>query len=171
MTIDVTAIPTVSTFEDTVSHRPDIDADLGGAILENEADSLPERDGTGPCAEIFNQVVQQVAAFGGVVPTAVIVIDFSSGAPFIAALLCANKTLNAGSFTIVDQGNGDTSIRWTTANLPILTTATSSLNVHGTSNTDDVVEEMGLSAGTSGVRLRTSSGGVLTNLRATVVLY
>ena len=43
MTIDVTAIPTVSTFEDTVSHRPDIDADLGGAILENEADSLPER--------------------------------------------------------------------------------------------------------------------------------
>ena len=171
MTIDVTAIPTVSTFEDTVSHRPDIDADLGGAILENEADSLPERDGTGPCAEIFNQDVQQVAAFGGVVPTAIVVVDFTGAAPFIDALLCANKTLSHGDFTLVDTADGDTSIRWTTADLPILTTATCTLNADDSSYTASVVEETGLAVGTSGVRLRTRSGGTLTNIRSTVVLY
>lgn len=171
MTIDVTAIPTVSTYEDTVSHRPDIDADLGGAILENEADSPPAENGTEPCAQIFNQLVQQIAAFGGVVPIAVIVVDFTGAAPFIDKLLCVNKTLSGSDFTPVDTADGDTSIRWTTANLPILTTATCALNADGSSYTASVVEETGLAVGTSGVRLRTRSGGTLTNLRATVVLY
>lgn len=170
MTIDVTSIPTASTFEDTVSHRPELDADLGGAIFENEADAAAT-DGTEPCAEIFNQVVKQVAAFGGVVHTAVWVIDFSGGAPFIDRMLCANKTLEVADFTVVDNATGDTSIRWSTDSLPIATTPTSSLNEDGASYTHSAVIETGLSAGTSGVRVRTRSGGTLTNLRVTVVLY
>lgn len=171
MTIDVTAIPTVSTYEDTVSHRPDIDADLGGAIFENEADSTPAEDGTEPCAEVFNQIVKQVAALGGVAPLAIIVVDFSAGAPFIDALLCVNKTLSHGDFTLVDTAAGDTSIRWTTTSLPLLTTADCALNADGSSYTSSIVEETGLAVGTSGVRLCTRSGGTLTDIRASVFLY
>ena len=115
--------------------------------------------------------MQLVSAFVGVVLSAFIVFDFTGSAPFIDALLCANKTLSHGDFTLVDTADGDTSIRWTTADLPILTTATCTLNADGLSYTASVVEETGLAVGTSGVRLRTRSGGVLTNLRATVVLY
>ena len=76
-----------------------------------------------------------------------------------------------GGDTALDTADGDTSIRWTTANLPILTTATCTLNADGSSYTASIVEETGLAVGTSGVRLRTRSGGTLTNIRSTVVLY
>jgi hypothetical protein len=100
------------TFDQDPPHRPAL-SELGGATKENDP-VFPPDPVIHPTAEEFNQLQKQAEAFGRVAPLARIWVTFSAGTPSIAAVQALGSAVVASSFTLVDNGAGDTTIWWRT---------------------------------------------------------
>lgn len=116
------------TYDDTPPVRPALE-DLGGAAKENDP-NFPPIPGVMPMAEEDNQKTQQIAAFAKVVPLAILTVTFAAGTPSIANVKALGTNVTAASFTVVDNGDGDTTIWWAsgtvlppTAGAPIVSQA------------------------------------------------
>jgi hypothetical protein len=101
--------------ESPTPRRPTID-DLGGGAKQN-ATSPPDpvRQAT---AEDFNQATKQIAAVGRVIPLATVFVTISAGVPTVSGVLAPGSSVTTGSFTLTDNGAGDTTISWAASLLP-----------------------------------------------------
>jgi hypothetical protein len=101
--------------ESPTPRRPTID-DLGGGAKQN-ATSVPDpvRQAT---AEDFNQTTKQIAAMGRVIPLATVFVTISAGVPTVSGVLAPGSSVSTGSFTLTDNGAGDTTISWAATLLP-----------------------------------------------------
>lgn len=101
--------------ESPTPRRPTID-DLGGGAKQNAtAAPDPVRQAT---AEDFNQTTRQIAAIGRVIPLATVFVTISGGTPSVSGVLAPGSAVLAGSFTLTDNGAGDTTISWPASLLP-----------------------------------------------------
>lgn len=100
------------TYDQDPPHRPDL-TELGGGAKENHA-KRPPNPVTMATAEDFNQLTKQVEAFARVAPLARLWVRFNAGTPSVHSVQALGSAVVIGDFTVVDNGDGDTTISWTT---------------------------------------------------------
>jgi hypothetical protein len=161
------------------ARRPSLD-DLGGAQFQDDLTDPPPKTGEDLYADAVNQLWMQVHALARVVPLARLTIDYNLGVPFIDALQAPSTLLGAGgalgaggSFTIVDNGNGDITIRWaigvlpTTGCDPVLT-----INYDSTGTfSSEVHKEAAPPPGFVGYQVRTKLNGGALDMRFTIAFH
>jgi hypothetical protein len=91
-------------------------ADMGGATVEDE-DPLPD-EATMIHGGMLNRLQRQVAAHEKAVIAVGFTVTFSAGTPSIAQVTGPPAAAVVGTFTVVDNGVGDTTIRWPVDTLP-----------------------------------------------------
>lgn len=95
--------------------RPSLE-DVGGAVL---VDETPAPDpATMLYADQQNQLQHQAAAAGKMMAIARISIAFAAGAPSVVAFQVPGNNVVLGTFTVTDNGVGDTSITWPANTFP-----------------------------------------------------
>jgi len=102
------------TFDESPPRRPGLD-DVGGGQKVNDGGTPdPVRD---PTAEDANQTALQLVALGKVMPVALLSVA-NSGAPALDRQSCAPTAPSLLTFTVTDNGVGDTSITWPAGTFP-----------------------------------------------------
>jgi hypothetical protein len=145
--------------------RPSL-ADVGGATLEDDTE-FPPNPAKHPYANQLNQWAKQIAAMGGVVPSLVLSVEITAGAPAVVAFSCPRDDLEISDFTETDNGTGDTTITWPADTFPPeLARPTVTIN----QDTGALVGGTVVSV-TNGVRVRTYDGSGAEDLHFTVVRY
>ncbi|NUP08463.1 MAG: hypothetical protein HOW73_20630 [Polyangiaceae bacterium] len=158
------------------ARRPSLD-DLGGAQWEDDLTDPPPKDGKHLYADAVRQLWMQVHALARVAPFAVLTVDFNLSEPFIDALQSPSTLLTAGgglgaggSFELVDNGQGDTTIQWLIGTLP--TTGcdpTLTINHDSTGTFSQEVHKVASPpAGYVAYRVRTKLNGGALDMRFTV---
>ncbi len=103
------------TFDQTPPRRPTID-DVGGGLKSNRTPAPdPVRDAT---AEDYNQLGQQAAASGTMIPLARVFVTISGGVPTVTSVMAPGSAVLTSSFTVTDTGPGDTTVSWASTLLP-----------------------------------------------------
>ena len=102
----------VLTYDQPTPHRAVL-SELGGGAKENNPRYPPDPVKMAT-AEDFNQLSKQAAAANRVMPLARLFVKFASGEPFVETVQAAGSTVAPVDFHCVDNGNGDTTIWWTT---------------------------------------------------------
>lgn len=108
----------ISTWERPAPRRPNLE-DMGGGNYANDPEFPPEPGD--PNAHDSNQMAKQIVALAAVSAAAVLHVTFNAGTPSIASVQCVRSNITASSFTIVDNGAGDTSITHLGGLLPAAT--------------------------------------------------
>jgi len=160
--------PSTPTFELQPPRRPGPD-DLD-ATVEDEGAPIAPIKGMLYASQV-NQALKLIEAAWRMLPVCSIEIHFASGAPFIFKLQAARGDATPGMFTVMDNGNGDTTITWPAGAFPVA----------ASSPTADMCEDgawlaptaiAGTFAGLPGVRVKTrSSAGALTNAAVKVHIH
>jgi len=143
--------------------RPSLE-DVGGATHEDDA-VFPPDPATMPYAAELNQWAMQVAAFGKVVPSLILSVEFAGGAPAVVVASSPRSSVALGDFTVTDNGTGDTTITWPANTFPPeVTRPEVSIN-------QDIGEMVGatVTAVANGVRVRTYRSAGAYDLAFTVV--
>lgn len=144
--------------------RPSLE-DVGGATMEDDQ-ARPPDPVTMPTAAKFNQHDRQIAAAHRVLPVLVLSLRFSSGAPIIDSFTTLSTLPVTGTFTVVDNGTGDTSITW-----PANTFPTPAVKPKGGVN-GPTLGACAPELITNGVRIRTvNMSNVATDLPCTVEVW
>lgn len=138
-------------------------ADLGGAAYEND----PAEPPIGPemmAAEDANQIENQLAGVNRVIPALILEVTFSAGTPAISNAIAMSSiivtTWAQAHVTVVDNGNGDTSLTWAAGTIPNPRSKPEAWV------TEDVacLQPIAIPNGSIGVRVKTrDSGGTLTD--------
>lgn len=102
------------TYDQDTPHRAAL-SELGGGDKKNHTDPNKAPDPvTMLTAEDENQNEKQIAAFNRICPLVRLWVTFSAGTPSIASVQAMGENVLANDFTVVDNGDGDTTIWWTT---------------------------------------------------------
>lgn len=102
------------------ARRPSLD-DVGGAVLIDDPDDPPPVDGEDIYAAMGNQWAGQIQAIGKTVFSVAISVTFSGSTPSIAGIMATGTNVDASAFTVTDNGVGDTTLSWTSGDLPPMT--------------------------------------------------
>lgn len=106
-----------STFDLTTARRPSSD-DTGESLVLVDDVANPPDPNTMPTSAPWNTFAALTRAYGGVVAHTKISIHVVSGTPGISLVGSARKGVVAGTFTVTDNGAGDTSITWAAGTFP-----------------------------------------------------
>lgn len=93
----------------------------------DDVDATLEDDGvyppaTGmPYADQLNQGLKLARACGLMIYVAKIEVHFAAGTPSVYGVNAANDSIVPGTFTVTDNGSGDTTITWPADTFPIAT--------------------------------------------------
>ncbi len=154
------AAPDELTFDIVPPRRPSLD-DCGGGKLIDDAENPPDPE-TMPYAAQLNQLQKQVARFGGSVAVARFSIVFNAGTPSIGQFVCLPTGPITSTFTVTDNGNGDTTISW-----PANTFPSSVLKPAGLTLNEDVAAQAPVAwmPDANSVRVKTrNAAGTLTDI-------
>lgn len=156
------------TWDESPPRRPAL-TDITGGTKANDPGFVPNPV-TMPTAEEDNQKSKQIAGIARVVPMARVHVTFSAGTPSIANVLAPGTNVVSGSFTVVDNGVGDTTIHWASTVLPTTSGAPS------VSQADDIEIDRARAFYTAvgsnqAVRVKTKLGASATDANFVVDLY
>jgi hypothetical protein len=158
------AAPEELTWNIVPPRRPTLD-DLGSAQLEDHA-TRPPKPPRQPHAAQLNQWAKQLARLGGIVPVARFSVQFAGGNPSIVQFITMPTGPVLVTFTVTDNGPGDTSITW-----PADTFPASSLRPTVSINSDTFSVPRAFLI-TNGVRVKTADiGGILSDADFTVSVF
>lgn len=157
------------TFLQTPPIRPGL-ADIVDGTKTNSTPTVPPHL---PNAAEFNQMAAQIAALSGMIPVAGFSVSFSAGTPGIIAFKTIRGDMVIGDFTVVDNGQGDTTIKWTAGKFPAAALLpTVSFNLDSTPGTWSITAASFSGGGFEGVRVRCQSDtGTMGDLPFTVLVY
>ncbi len=152
------------TWDLATPRRPTLE-DCGDAQLQDHA-TRPPKAPTQPYADQLNQWAMQIARLGGVVPVAVISIQISGGVPSVYSFTACPTAVLTGTFTVTDNGTGDTSITWPASTFPVAA-ARPAVSI----NSDLLAIPRAFNI-TNGVRVKTANAaGTLIDAEFTVLVY
>lgn len=132
--------------------RPSVD-DMGGAGKQDN-DEFPPDDVEHFTAAGWNQKAMQVPSLARVTASCLLDLQFTGSTPYLAAISSPSDNVTIATFTVVDNGPGDTSVTWPANTFPPSVISPSGLTVFGSAVVDGRVEKI-----TNGVRVRTRSAG------------
>lgn len=148
-------------------HRPSLD-NLGGNTKVDDQDYPPSSEE--PSADEHNRFAECIALAMACIPTVMMTVTFSSGAPIYAKFWAANSNLTSADFPLTDNGAGDTTISWA-ANIipPTRTDPMPGLNENSNATTISAVLDESLRT----IRVRTldESAGSGVDTRFTLHIY
>jgi len=149
---------TIPTYEDEDGgvRRPGID-DVGGGAKEDDAD-FPPNPVTMPTAADANQAAFQIVALGAMTPIVSFSVTFSVDTPSIAYFASVRTDLVVGDFTVVDNGNGDTTIHWAAGTFPQRSREPGGLTINSDADNRGSRAYAYSSGATRGVRVKTLNG-------------
>jgi hypothetical protein len=161
------AIPTENTLALTPPRRPTQD-DFGGVAKEDDS-LFPPNPITMPTAADYNERCRMLAAAWRLLPVACLPITFIAGAPTKGTPQAGNPNIVTGTFTVTDNGAGDTTITWPADTFPAATRPPQA-------EVDDPAHGSWLHPTcepvTNGVRVKTrNSAGALADVGFTLVIY
>lgn len=142
------------TWDESPPRRPGIDDVGGGQKVNGVPAPDPVRMLT---AEDCNQTAAQIAAMGRVVGVCKISVRFSGGTPVLYKFSAPGSDVETATFTITDNGTGDTSITWPANTFPTLVVEAEAF-VNGATPAMIAAESI-----TNGVRVRTKSDAGVAN--------
>lgn len=144
--------------------RPGIDDVGGGAKVNATQPPDPQR---GLDAADWNQASKQLVELAAVVPVVVLAIKFTAGVPLIDQVTGAGTAAkNPATYTVTDNGAGDTTIAWPAGTFPGRT-APAKAGITGATVGMIAVETL-----TNSVRVRTlTSAAIAADLPFTLDLY
>jgi hypothetical protein len=158
-----TILSSVSTYEQSLSHRPAIE-ELGGGAFQDDPIN-PPNVALHPSAGMFNQAAKQVVALARMSPLLKIQVEFFSGAPKITQLVCVNPALTVATFTslgglVMAYGTGDTQIQFLAGNpFPVI-----SMQPNGLTIIEDVeIDRARIIPSGAGWRIKTKLGAAGVN--------
>jgi hypothetical protein len=105
-----------STFDLDPPRRPAL-ADLGGAQKANHPKRPPDPV-KHPTAEEWNHFAKLLAKLGAIVPLARVYVRMFAGSPSIQNVVTMRGDFTAADFTLVNNGTGDTELRWVAPGRP-----------------------------------------------------
>ena len=144
--------------------RPGIQ-DVGGAAFVDDQ-AYPPDPTTFPSAKDENQKEWLIVGLAAVAPVAVLTIDLTSGNPVLASLATMSQVVVPATFTLTDNGNGDTTISWPAGTFP-----PSYGRPRITLDSDGAFLAPTYVLSTNSLRVKTrNSAGTLTNASFTLVL-
>lgn len=108
--------PNDLTWDITPPRRPSLQ-DCGEALHENDT-AYPPTGPIEPYAEELNQWAKQISRMGGVVPAAILYVTFAGGNPGVTQFVAMPTGVTLSTFTLTDNGPGDTSITWPAGTFP-----------------------------------------------------
>lgn len=148
---------------DELPRRPTID-DLGGDTKVDD-DEFPPDDIEHFTAEGWNQKAKQIPALARVAESCKLEVRFDSGSPFVARAASPKSSLPLDTFTVVDNGTGDTSITWPANTFPPSVISPTGLTLLSSSSTpvSGKVQEI-----TNGIRVRTHDNGAAADVAWTI---
>lgn len=156
--------PALCVFDIIPPRRPGID-DVGGAAKIDDAEFPPDPVEM-PTAADDNQHQNLIVRYGLVVPVAVITVHLTAGVPSVFSVSSVVGSVVTGSFTVTDNGVGDTSLVWTANKFPA-PVAGPTANVTGAT-----IGQASAVAITNGVRVKTANAaGAAADLDVVVFLY
>lgn len=141
--------------------RPSVD-DLGGDQKQDNNEAPPD-DQEHFTAGGWNQKVKQISASARVTASCLLDVQFDGSAPFLAAFSCPRDNLTSATFTLTDNGTGDTSITWPADTFPPHVISPSGFTPFGSAVVDGRVEKI-----TNGIRVRTRSAGSAADVPFTI---
>lgn len=132
--------------------RPSAEDCGGDEKLDDE--EFPPDEKVHPTSQGWNQKVKQTVALSRMSASGKLEVDFSGGAPFVAAAAGCAAAVAPGTFTPNDNGTGDTSITWPADTFPPFIISPNGLTLYssGTAPLTGYVEKI-----TNGIRVRTFS--------------
>lgn len=146
-------------------YRPGTE-DLGGDTLEDDVEFPPD-DGEMPTADAWNQIVRQVVAMGRMTSSARISVHFASGTPVVSGVVSPRNGITAATFTVTDNGTGDTTIAWPGGSFPAAVTQPNGFTLNsadtGATTAYARVEKL-----TNAIRVRTNLAGAAADIDFTV---
>ena len=159
------ASPNASTFDIAPPYRPG-NADFNGSAKVDDSENPPDPT-IMPSAAEYNTLTKLMVALGKVIPTAVISIKFTAGVPSVDLFSAPGNNVTLGTFTVTDNGAGDTSVTWPVNTFPAaVAQPTVSLNQ------DTNLGAARAFAIANGVRIKTPNlAGTLTDAAYTVCIY
>ena len=107
---------TTLTYDESPSRRPTV-ADLGGGLKEDDQDYPPDPV-TMPTAADANQTALLLAAIDAVTPVLSIDVEILAGVPTVVSVRCKKTGFVVGDIAAVDNGAGDTTLRWAAGTFP-----------------------------------------------------
>lgn len=156
-----------NTWDIDPARRPSL-ADVGSAILIDEAGKEPPQDGTHLYANMANQWQHQLAAMGAMIPSVRLTVDFSAGAPFIVTMMTPSTTLVSGDFSFTDHAVGDVTISWASGKLPTMQCEpTGCVNA----NTTDECSFTAIMTSATSIRCRVRVNNALSDTKFTVNIH
>lgn len=134
--------------------RPSID-DLGGDQKQDNNEYPPD-DVEHFTSRGWNQLVKQVRALSKVTPACKLEVRFNAGVPYVARFSSPSSIVKQDTFTVTDNGTGDTTITWPPNTFPEHVCSPTGLTPlsSATAVVDGHVEEVA-----NGIRVRMRSGG------------
>ena len=139
------------TWDLATPRRPSLD-DVGGAGLIDHA-TRPPIAVRMITADAGNQWQEQIQRLAGMVPVASFSVRFSAGTPSIYKFVAMPTAPITGTFTVTDNGPGDTTISWPAGTFP-----TSALEPKASLNGGSGVLAPVATMVTNGVQVVTSDG-------------
>lgn len=104
--------------DDSGPRRPTL-ADVGGALLEDDAAAPPDKSRM-PYSDQLNQWARQIVAMGRVCPLAYLSVDTTGPSPVVTAVRSPGTNITTGTFTVVREDMGIYLVSWPANALPAL---------------------------------------------------
>lgn len=158
------SVPTELTWDLADPRRPSVD-DMGEAALEDDA-KFPPVAPTMSTSAMLNQWQMQLAAMGKIVGALAISVRFTGGTPFVYKFTAPTGNLVLGDITVVDDGDGITTLSWPAAKLP-----TSILEPTVSINGTTAGEATANLASAVSVQVKTKASAAAADLPFTVTIF
>lgn len=156
------------TFDQSPPRRPTLD-DFGGGAKENDP-ADPPNPVTMLTATDENQGEKFMAAAGRVLPLVTIFITITAGVPAVSSVQAMGSAVTTGSFNVVDNGDGDTTVWWAASLLPSVGGGPETFQVDDV-EIDRIRAYYTTVAGAPAVRVKTKLGAVGTNANVGVHIH
>jgi hypothetical protein len=145
--------------------RPSTD-DLGGDAKQDNNDYPPD-DVEHFTAAGWNQLVKVAQALSKTAAACKLEVRFTGSTPYIARAPALSANVTIATFTVLDNGIGDTTITWPANTFPSSACSPTGLTLLVTTSADRAadVEEVA-----NGIRVRTKAGGAAADIAWTIDL-
>lgn len=154
-----------------VPSSEDLGADANGlfVLLDELGDKAPLKDGSMLYADMVKRLYESAVSGNIMTPSLRVTVRFSGGVPAVDSFNAPRTTLTTSNIDLVDNGDGDVTVRVASTSLPTKRGEPMATVHEGTTPT--IKAEEYTATGWRGARVYTKDAGTATDLKFTVTIW